>query len=110
MVTGLRARVLSVKPLARPTARTSWPSSVQKPSRPIARAPDGEPCSATGASAERDPERRDEQERERRGQQELPRDREDLVNADAHEAPPHPRHHEEDQHRLEEEPRGASPP
>jgi hypothetical protein len=54
-------------------------------------------------------EARREQQDDRGRQQELPRDREDLVHADPHEAPSHPGHEQENEHRLEEEPDRSEP-
>src|SRR5499426_1928799 len=89
-----------VTPMARRTAPTRSPRSFQKlwPSalangRPL---PGHHHC-------------RSHEEEEREGQQELPRDGEDLVDADAHEAPADPRHEQEDEHGLEEEPERAEP-
>src|SRR5678815_5558437 len=62
-VTGRRPRFLSVTPMARHTARVSWPSSLQKPGPA--------PLWATGAP-DGDDERRGEQDQHGRGEQELP--------------------------------------
>src|SRR5438045_210088 len=87
--------------MARPTAPTSCESSPQKPGvRP--------PPLRTGASGG-DPEPGREQQQDRSGQQDLPRDREDLIHADPHEAPPYPRHEQEHEHGLQEEPERAEP-
>src|SRR5882762_10600419 len=96
-VTGLRKRLRRVTPIARLTAVTSWPVSLQKPGegRP--------PLCATGASqGDHEPGRQQEQERGR--QQELPRDRQDLIDTDPHEGPAHPGDDQENQERLEHEP------
>src|SRR5438093_265142 len=99
IVTGLRKRFRSVTAIARLTALTSCPASLQNPDagRP--------PLSATGASQGDDEPGRQQQD-ERRRQQELPRDRQDLIDADPHEGPAYPGDDQEDQERLEHEPHG----
>src|SRR6267143_4429611 len=101
-VTGARNRFRKVTPIARPTAPMSWVSSPQK------RGGRPPPLPSTGASRG-DPEPGREQQQDRRRHQELPRDREDLVHADPHEAPPHPRDEQEHEHGLHEEPERSEP-
>src|SRR5215472_16448622 len=88
-----------VTPMARRTAPTRSPRSFQKlwPS-----------ALANRRSLPGHHHRGGHEEEEREGQQELPRDGEDLVDADAHEAPADPGYEEEHEHRLEEEPQRAS--
>src|SRR5262245_43419611 len=84
---GLRKRFRKVTLIARPTAPTSWPVSRQNPGAPLA---------ATGTPRRDDVASRHEQ-HERRRHQELPRDRQDLVDTDPHEGPAHPRDQEKDE-------------
>ena len=65
------------------------------PGRHLAREPPRPASGATGAPPGH-PRRRRHQQQQGGGQQELPRDGEDLVHPDAHEAPAHPRDEEED--------------
>src|ERR1700751_5428779 len=89
-----------VTPMARRTAPTRSPRSLQKlwPS-----------ALANGGALPGHHHRGGHEEEEREGQEELPGDAEDLVDADAHEAPADPRHEQEHEHRFEEEPQRPQP-
>src|SRR5437879_13658679 len=99
MVTGRRRKFRSVTPIVFPTAVASWANSLQD----YARLP------GTAPALVGDDERRGEQERERHGQEELPGDRQDLVDPDPNEAPAHPRHQQEHRQRFQREPDRAQP-
>src|SRR5436190_1431642 len=100
MVTGLRMNDSSVIRIARATANTSWDVSAKKP--------DGR-ASATGASTKNDDDRGRHHQQDRCRQQQLPRNLQDLIHADADEAPANPRDEREHHQRLEQEPGGTQP-